>query len=165
MIENIVNLLKNLFQNSPEIITVILASLPISELRGAIPLAILEFKLPVIEAYILSVIGNMLPVIPFFFLLNYLTEWLMKNNRLCNKFFSWWFERTRKRSTLVEKYEKIGLFLFVAIPLPMTGAWSGCVAAYLFKIKFRDAFPPIFCGVLVAGLIVLIMTVGIKKIF
>jgi uncharacterized membrane protein len=81
------------------------------------------------------------------------------------RFFNWWFARTRKHSEIVEKYEALGLMLFVAIPLPMTGAWSGCVAAYLLGIKFRYAFPAIVLGVGVAGVIVTMTTIGIIKIF
>jgi uncharacterized membrane protein len=165
MVENLIKFLQNIFSKSPEIITIIVASLPISELRGAIPLGILEYDFHPIKAYMLSVTGNLIPVVPLLFFLNYLTEYLSKKFRLCEKFFNWWFGRIKKRSSLIEKYEALGLALFVAIPLPVTGAWTGCAAAYIFKIKFRYAFPAIICGILTAGLVVTFTTLGIREIF
>lgn len=136
-----------------ELVVLTVACLPVSELRGSLPLAILFYEMPFVKAFTLSVIGNMLPVIPLLFFLKYLTKEL-NMIPVFRKFFDWWFTRTRARSRLMEKYEIIGLCLFVAIPLPMTGAWSGCVAAYLFNIKFRYAVPVIFLGVIIAGVIV-----------
>ncbi len=149
---------------SNELLTILIASLPISELRGAIPISITQFGFTPIKAFLLSIFGNMLPVIPLLFFLNYFTERLSKI-KFFKKFFDWWFERTKRRSSIVEKYEAVGLSLFVAIPLPMTGAWTGCVAAYLFRIKFRYAFPAIVAGVIIAGIIVTLTTIGVIRIF
>jgi len=66
----------------------------------------------------------------------------------------WLFERTRRRGKIINRYERIGLALFVAIPLPVTGAWTGSLAAVLFGLKFKHAFLSIFIGVLIAGMIV-----------
>jgi uncharacterized membrane protein len=162
MSKNLIEFLKNLLSN--ELITIIIASLPISELRGAIPISITQFGFTPMKAFLLSVLGNLLPVVPFLFFLNYFTEKLSKIDTF-KKFFDWWFERTKKRSSIVEKYEAVGLSLFVAIPLPMTGAWTGCVAAYLFRIKFRYALTAIAVGVLIAGIVVTLTTIGILKIF
>ena len=71
-----------------------------------------------------------------------------------DRFFDWIFARTRKRSGALEKYGALGLVLFVAIPLPVTGAWTGSAAAFLFGIPFRKAFPLIVAGVAIAGAIV-----------
>ncbi|HJX03395.1 MAG TPA: small multi-drug export protein, partial [Dehalococcoidia bacterium] len=70
------------------------------------------------------------------------------------RFVQWIFRRTRKRSSIIERYEKIGLALFVAIPLPFTGAWTGAIAAFLLGLKFRYSMISITCGVLIAGAIV-----------
>ena len=70
------------------------------------------------------------------------------------RFFEWIFARTKNNSEAIAKYEALGLALFVAIPLPMTGAWSGVIAASLFKIRFRYAFLAIISGVICAGLMV-----------
>lgn len=135
-----------------DILIMIVAALPISELRGAIPLG-LSLGIPLINTFWLSVAGNMLPVIPALFLLEPVSNKLRKF-KIWATFFNWLFERTRKKSDAIQKYEALGLAIFVAIPLPMTGAWSGIIAASLFKIKFRYAFFAILAGVLCAGLIV-----------
>ena len=136
-----------------EIAVVVLAAMPISELRGAIPLA-LAIGFPPVKAYILSFLGNLIPVIPLLFLLQPVANKL-RHIRIFEKFFDWLFERTKRKARLVEKFEVLGLILFVAIPLPVTGAWTGCVAATLFKIRFRYAFLAIVIGVVIAGFIVL----------
>lgn len=150
MIEQILNILKGI---PKEWVTIIVASLPISELRGAIPVAIAMGFSPS-KAYLLSILGNSIPILPILFLLEPASTRL-RRFKMWKKFFDWLFERTEKKGDLIQKYEALGLMLFVAIPLPMTGAWTGCVAASLFKIKFRYAFPAIFLGVVEAGLIVL----------
>jgi uncharacterized membrane protein len=134
-----------------------LAASPISELRGAIPLAILQFDFPWYYAYLIAVIGNILPV-PFILLFLDTTARLLSRVPFFEKFLSWLFARTRKRGTLIEKYERIGLVLFVAVPLPVTGAWTGSIAAVLLGMKFPRALLSICIGVLIAGVIVTCLT-------
>jgi uncharacterized membrane protein len=131
----------------------LLAMLPISELRGAIPYAIEVLRMNFVIAYPIAVVGNLVPIIPILFLLEPATRWA-ENSRIGRKFFGWLFDRTRRRGDLVEKYEALGLMLFVAIPLPVTGAWTGAVAAFLFRVRFRRAILAISAGVLIAGCIV-----------
>jgi len=145
----IISWLKGLPQ---EYLVMIVGALPICELRGAIPLA-LSFGMPLSKAFWLSVIGNSIPVIPALFLLEPVSNRLRKF-KIWSRFFDWLFERTKKKADTIQKYEALGLAIFVAIPLPMTGAWSGVVAASLFKIRFRYAFIAIVAGVIGAGLIV-----------
>ncbi len=147
-----------------ELMVIFTAALPVSELRGAIPLAILTFGFSPAKSYILAVIGNLLPVIPLLLFLEPVSRRLRKF-RMWRGFFDWLFERTRKRGSLVQKYEAIGLVLFVSIPLPVTGAWTGCVAASLFNIKFRYAFAAIAAGVGLAGIIVTAITLGGIELF
>jgi uncharacterized membrane protein len=140
-------------QNLPkELAVIISAAVPISEVRGAIPLG-LYLGLPFLKVILLSILGNIIPIIPTLFLLNPLSERLRRFS-IFKKFFDWLFERTKKKADLIQRYEAIGLMLFVGVPLPMTGAWTGCVAASLFKIKFRYAFPAIVGGVIIAAVIV-----------
>lgn len=134
-----------------------LAASPISELRGAIPLAILEFDFPWYYAYIIAVIGNMLPVPFILLLLNAVTR-ILSRFTLFDRFFKWLFTYTRRRGILIEKYERVGLVLFVAIPLPVTGAWTGSIAAVLLGMTFRRAILSIFLGVVIAGIIVTCLT-------
>jgi uncharacterized membrane protein len=145
-------ILQYLSQLPKEYIVVIVGALPISELRGAIPLA-LSFGMPLAKAFWLSVLGNCLIIAPALVLFQPVTEFLRKF-RMWSCFFDWLFERTKKNSDAIQKYEALGLAIFVAIPLPMTGAWSGVIAASLFKIRFRYAFIAIVAGVFCAGLIV-----------
>ncbi len=150
MIEALIDSLKGI---PKEYLTMIIAALPISELRGSIPAALAMGFSPT-KAFLFSVLGNSIPIIPVLILLEPVSNRL-RRFRAWRGFFDWLFEETRKKGDLIQRYEALGLMLFVAIPLPMTGAWSGCVAASLFKIKFRYAFPAIFLGVVGAGLIVI----------
>lgn len=150
MTQGIVNALQAL---PKEWITIIIAALPITELRGSIPVALMMGIQP-LKAFVLSIIGNLLPVIPVLFLLEPVSNALMRFGPW-KRFFDWLFEKTKAKSDLIQKYEALGLMLFVAVPLPMTGAWTGCVAASLFRIKFRYAFPAVFLGVVIAGMVVM----------
>ena len=135
-----------------EYIVMIVSALPISELRGAIPLA-LSFGMSLSKAFWLSVLGNCIFVAPALFLFEPVTK-VLRKFKIWSRFFDWVFERTKKNSDSIQKYEALGLAIFVAIPLPMTGAWSGVIAASLFKIRFRYALISIIAGVICAGLIV-----------
>jgi uncharacterized membrane protein len=130
-----------------------IAASPISELRGAIPVAISIFHFPWYYAFLIAVIGNLLPV-PFILLLLNSISRLLSRVRFFEKIINWLFERIRRRGKTIERYERIGLALFVAIPLPITGAWTGSIIAVLLDLKFKYAFLSIFIGVLVAGVIV-----------
>ena len=156
MIDAITNAILQL--NIPkELIVIILAATPIIELRGAIPIAIPILGFPWTYAFLLAVIGNMLPV-PFILLfIESIAKWLSKIPFM-KKFFDWLFERTRNKSGQIQKYKKLGLVLFVAIPLPVTGAWTGSLAAVLLGIGFKQAFFSIFAGVIIAGIIVTCLT-------
>ncbi|HIH36954.1 MAG TPA: small multi-drug export protein [Methanocellales archaeon] len=139
---------------------IVVAAMPISELRGAIPVAILHGFDP-LTAYMLAVIGNLIPVVPLLLWLEPVSNYLRRYKNW-DRFFNWLFTRTRSRhSEYFEKYGAIALSLFVAIPLPVTGAWTGCAAAFVFGIKFSHALPAIFFGVLIAGVIVTLTTLGI----
>lgn len=135
------------------LVVLAIAASPISELRGAIPWAILEYQFPWYYAYFVAIIGNILPV-PFILLfLDNFTRILSKIDSF-KKMLVWYFEYTRRRGNFIKKYERIGLMLFVAIPLPITGAWTGSIAAVLLGLKFKHAFLSIFVGILIAGVIV-----------
>lgn len=140
---------------SPEEIleVILIAASPIAELRAAIPLAILTFDFPWYYALPLAIIGNLLPV-PFILLFLDTATRLLSKVALFNRMLNWLFERTRRRGRIIERYKLIGLALFVAIPLPVTGAWTGSLAAVLFGLSFKHAFLSISIGVFIAGVIV-----------
>ncbi len=138
---------------SKELVVLIIAALPIFELRGALPVAINMFHFPWYYALLLAIIGNLLPV-PFILLFLDTASRLLSKIGFFVRVLHWLFGRIRKRGRIVERYERIGLVLFVAIPLPATGAWTGSLAAVLFGLKFKHAFLSIFIGVFIAGIIV-----------
>src|SRR4030067_273288 len=129
------------------------AVLPISELRGAIPLAIFTYDFPWYYAYLFGVIGNLLPV-PFILLLFNAVIPLLSRVNFLDRLLQWYFAWTKRRSKSIERYGWLGLAIFVAIPLPVTGAWTGAILAALLGMKFKYAFSSIAVGVLVAGVIV-----------
>ncbi len=139
--------------HSPYLAVFVASMLPISELRGAIPLGVWGFKLPLINTYLVAVTGNLIPILPLLWLIDPLSR-LSQRTSIGKRFFDWIFERTKRRGKVVEKYEELGLMMFVAIPLPVTGAWTGTLAAFLFGVKRRFAFPSITAGVFIAGIIV-----------
>ncbi len=150
-----------MFDLPSRLLVFIVAMLPFSELRGAIPLAIAEYGMSPYEAYLLGVLGNLVPVV---FLLHFLgpIEQRLRFIRVFDRFFDHLFHRTRKKhSERMDRYGALGLVTFVAIPLPVTGAWTGVAAAYVFDIKKRYAFPAITLGVIIAGFIVTIITQGV----
>lgn len=137
---------------------VITAAVPYLELRGAIPLALLYGAAPG-EAFILGVAGNLIPIIPIMLILPVLARWADRYE-LFHRFFRWIHQRTKKQQNMVNRYGFLGLTLFVAIPLPMTGVWTGAAVAYLLGIRKRHAFFALMLGTLLAGMIVTIMATG-----
>ncbi|UCG52980.1 MAG: small multi-drug export protein [Candidatus Latescibacterota bacterium] len=155
----------HLLSSSPHVfVTFVLAMLPVSELRGAIPYAITVGKMPCQEAYLISVVANFIPVIPILYFIGPVSEFL-RRWRPFDRFFTWLFARTRRRGRLIERFEIIGLVLFVAIPLPVTGAWTGSLAAFLFGVRKRVALPAIFAGICMAGVVVTLAALGVINVW
>jgi len=148
----------------PEIKTLLIAASPFLELRGSIPLALGVYHLPVLSAFWISVIGNIIPVIFILWLLEGVSRFLSQHFYFFNRFFSWLFERTRiNHQRKFKKWKEFALVVLVAIPLPFTGAWTGSLAAFVFGIHWKKAFPLITLGVLIAGLVVTLTTLVIIK--
>ena len=143
----------------PEWTTFVIAMLPIIELRGAIPYA-LGMGMAWPQAYLFAVAGNLVPIIPLLLFLGPVSNALQRLPGF-GRFFDWVFARTRRRSGIIQRYGPIGLALFVAIPLPITGGWTGAAAAYLFGFPFRRSFPSITLGVFVAGVVVTLAVKGV----
>jgi len=141
----------------PELVIVIIAALPIIELRGAIPFGINLLGMPWYSVLPLAIIGNILPV-PFILLFIEIVAGWLSRIPVFEKFFSWLFERTRRKSSIIERYKRIGLALFVAVPLRVTGAWTGSLAAVLLSLERKWAGLAILAGVLIAGIIVTILS-------
>ncbi|KAL3699748.1 hypothetical protein R1sor_017770 [Riccia sorocarpa] len=145
-----------------ELIVLTVAMLPVLELRGAIPISY-WLKLDPIKGYALAVLGNMVPV-PFVVLyLEKLSRFLGDRSSSAKTFLTWLFEKTRKKGGVIEEFEWLGLMLFVAVPFPGTGAWTGAFLAALLGMPFWEALTANLCGVLLAGLLVnLVVTLGAK---
>lgn len=138
---------------------IFISMVPVVELRGAIPVAMAAWGMSWPSAFLWAVLGNMIPI-PFILLfLEPVSTWLMKRSRIMERFFSTLFLRTRrKHSRAFERWRDLALCLFVAVPLPGTGAWTGALAAFLFGIPFRRAMLSIFAGVIIAGAVVTSVT-------
>ncbi|HBR80451.1 MAG: hypothetical protein UX09_C0055G0005 [Candidatus Uhrbacteria bacterium GW2011_GWE2_45_35] len=146
---------------SPEILTLLLAAAPISELRGAIPMAVSVWHLSLVSAFLFSVIGNILPVPVIFYLLPKVLAWAEKHGPWLHRFLTVYLEKKRaKFQSSYDKYGALALMFFVAIPLPITGAWTGTGLAVLLRIHPRYSFPAIVAGILIAGVIVSLIVSG-----
>lgn len=144
---------------SPQIITFLISIIPLLELRGSIIVAGSILRLPFLQTFIAAVLGNMLPI-PFILLfIEKIFNWMKKVNGI-KKFPEWIEGKAMKKSEQIEKYGYLGLFLFVAIPLPGTGAWTGSLLAVLFGMKFKKSLLFIFLGVLTAGVIMSLVSFG-----
>lgn len=142
------------------LLTGLVGMLPIIELRGAIPVGVFTFNLNYIEAFICSFIGNIIPV---YFIIKYIRPLFDFFGRwkIFKVIIDWATEKATKHIQENEKLQNavsLGLFLFVAIPLPGTGAWVGSLIANFLDLPLKKAVPPIIAGVLTAGIIVLAIT-------
>ncbi|MBN1327271.1 MAG: small multi-drug export protein [Candidatus Cloacimonetes bacterium] len=142
---------------SNEVKVFLLAMLPIFELRGSIPLGIHYYQLPYWKVIPLSLAGNMVPIFFILLFFDFVTK-ICFRFKFLKKILEAVFRRTRSKSEIIEKYEEVGLMIFVAIPLPITGAWTGSLAAYLMGLSFGKSILFIFLGVLIAGIVVSFLT-------
>jgi len=147
-----------------ELIVFLMAATPVIEVRGAVPVGILTFGLDPIRVVLLSIIGSILPIIPILWFLNFATQKLRKIDYF-DRFFEWLFNRTRSKSKIIEEFELVGLTLFVAIPFPGTGVWTGCVAAYLMGLPWIPTFICATIGTTIASLVLWAASAGIINFF
>jgi uncharacterized membrane protein len=148
-----------------EICVFLCSMLPIIELRGAIPMGA-AFGLPWWQTYLIAVVGNMLPVpIILLFVKSVLTWMLQCRVRLFNRIAGKMFEKAEKNRDKIEKYAFWGLTLFVAIPLPATGAWTGTLVAALFDMKFWKSVLSALLGVMIAGVVMTLVSYGALAAF
>jgi len=142
-----------------------LSMVPWLESRYVIPFAIIGMQWEWWQAFPLAIIGNMFPI-PFILLFFKYVEKFLRKFRFWANIMDWLFEKTRRRADAkIRQYEHIGLLLFVAIPLPFTGAWTGALIAYLFDLKFTKSLVTIFIGVLIAAVIMTTITLTLGNIF
>jgi uncharacterized membrane protein len=142
---------------SPLLITGLISMIPIFELRGGIPVGIALFKLNPMAVYFTCVVFNLIPVLPILLLLNPLRK-LLSRVPPFRGLFRFLARRAERNQRLIERYEEIGLTLFVGIPLPVTGAWTGSVVAEVLGLRVMKSFLFITLGVVLAGIIVTMLT-------
>ena len=148
---------------SHSLATFLIAMFPIGELRASLPIALTVYHLDFWGAFILSIAGNLVPALLLLIILDPVSKFAENHSQLIHRFLNWLYERTRTRHNhKFEVYKDLALVLFVAIPLPFTGVYTGAIAAYVFGVPFRRAFPLIVLGVIIAAVIVSIITLGSK---
>lgn len=146
------------------ITTFLMAMVPVIELRGAIPYGVIE-GLSISKAFIVAVIGNLLPIPILVVFTRKVFEWLrVKSDRL-NRFVTRLERKADKNKSIVEKSEFLGLMILVAIPLPGTGAWTGALVAAMLNMRLKRSMPAITLGVIIAGIIVTSITYGAGALF
>lgn len=142
------------------IMTSLISMVPVLELRGAIPVGVAS-GLPVGTATLAAIIGNMIPI-PFIIIFTRkIFDWLRRKSDFLDSIVRKFENKAESKSGLVEKYKWFGLVILVAIPLPGTGAWTGALVAAMMDMRLKRAFPAIFLGVLIAGVIVAYATYGV----
>ena len=139
--------------------------IPVIELRGAIPMGAL-FEMPIWQTYLLSVLGNMIPV-PFILLFIKKIIRLMSASKIkfFNKFANFLLRKVDKNRAKIEKFSFWGVCFFIAVPLPITGAWTASLVAAMIDMKFWKAMLSALIGVMIAGVIMTIISYGITAIF
>lgn len=148
-----------------ELCVLLCSMLPIIELRGAIPMGA-AFGLPWWQTYLIAVVGNMLPVPIILLFVKSVLNWMTKCRvKLFNKIATKMFEKAEKNRAKIEKYAFWGLALFVAIPLPATGAWTGTLVAALFDMKFWKSVLSALVGVMIAGVLMTLISYGVVAAF
>ncbi|WP_347565977.1 small multi-drug export protein [Pseudoflavonifractor sp. SW1122] len=150
--------------NGEFILTLLVSMIPVVELRGGIPFGVAA-GLPVWAAYLAAVIGNLIPV-PFIVvyirrIFMFMRQHMPRLNSVVDKME----QKAHLKSAAVLKYQYLGLAIFVAIPLPGTGAWTGALVAAFLDMRLKKAMPSIAGGVLSAGLIISILSYGVKSLF
>ena len=149
----------NEFSFSPYFLTFFISMLPIAELRGGLPLGI-SLGIPPLKAYLISIIGNAVPVLPVLVGLEYLQK-IAKKSGFLSSIFDMLERRVQGKKKIINRYGIGGVIILVAIPLPVTGAWTGSLISFLLSIPLKYSFPAIFTGICVAGVIVLFATIGV----
>ena len=145
------------------LIIFLVSMVPLIELRGAVPIAV-GMNLPLLPSYIVCILGNMLPVPFIFFFARKVLEW-GADKPVIGKFFTFCLEKGHKGGQKLQEKAGRGLFvallLFVGIPLPGTGAWTGSLIASLLEIDIKKSSLAIFCGIIMATVIMYIVSYGL----
>ncbi|HEY4476253.1 MAG TPA: small multi-drug export protein [Candidatus Paceibacterota bacterium] len=151
---------------SPELVTFLIAMSPVVELRGSIPWAIASAGLPVWSAYFWSVLGNMVPLCLIVLTSDFFLRFFSARLPFVGNIAARVFEHTRAahESKMARWGKGVVVILLVATPIPFVGGWTGAIAAFVFGVKIREAFPFLLAGSLLGGLIVMAFTLGLSAL-
>ncbi len=145
-------------------LTILVSMIPVVELRGGIPFGVAA-GLPVWAAFLAAVIGNLIPV-PFIIVyIRRIFQWMRERLPRLNSLVDRLERKAHLKGRRVSKYKYLGLAVFVAIPLPGTGAWTGSLAAAFLDMPLRKALPSVVLGVLIAGMAISILSYGVVSLF
>ncbi len=145
------------------LLTLLISMLPVVELRGGLPAGV-AMGLPVPVAFLTALVGNMLPVPLIILFSRPLFKWIRAHIPALGSFVTRLEARAYFKSKNMPKYQAWGLLLFVAIPFPGTGAWTGALIASVQDMRLKRAVPIIFFGVIIAGIIMTILTYGVTAL-
>jgi len=147
----------------------LLAMTPLGELRLAIPMGVAVYHLSPVLVFFVAVIGNLIPAILLLLFLKRVSAYLSGKSVVFKKVFTWWEDSARKKHIAkIQEYDAIGLAIFTAVPLPLTGAWTGALLATMMNMSLKKSIPAVVAGVAVAGLLVtafVVLGVNIEKYF
>lgn len=147
----------------------LLSMTPLGELRISIPIGIFIYGMKPLSVFLISILGNFIPAFLILICLKKVSEYLSSKFTFFHKIFSWWENNTKKNH--LEKINSLGLMgliMFVGIPLPMTGAWTGALLATLMNLPLKKSVPAILAGIIMAGIIVstlILSGINIEKYF
>ena len=142
-----------------QILVFVISLMPILELRGGLIAAALLGISP-LQSYIICIIGNLVPIPFILFLINKILNW-MRNSKHFNKMASWLDKKVEKHKGQIEKFGYLGIVLFVGIPLPGTGAWTGSLIASVLEMDKKKTFLSVLLGVFMASVIMMIFSYGL----
>ena len=161
------DLIINFFSFFPPLLATFLMSMtPFGELRLSIPVGLLGYKLPLEQVFVLSILGNMIPPVIILLFADKFHKWIEKKSGFFStRWINYLAKVQKKFQGNYKKYGLIALVIFIGIPLPMTGAWSGSVAAFVFGLPLKTAWPYILAGVIISGVITTMVSLGLGKVF
>lgn len=151
-------------QFPPELGTVLMAIFPIAE-RFALPVAIAVFKLPAWEAFVLVILGNIMPIVAILYLAESFHKWVTEHAGFFGKHWVKAIAHVQKKFARYEKFGLIGLLIFLSIPSPINGAFSASLIAFVLGYPMKDSLPYLFAGVVISNAILLFLTVGAVRFF
>lgn len=146
------------------VMTMLVSMVPVVELRGGIPYGVAS-GLPVWLAYIAAFLGNLIPM-PFIVVyIRRVFKWIRQHIPKLNRLLDRLEKKAHLKGATMQKYQYLGLAVFIAIPLPGTGAWTGALAAAFLDMRLKHAFPAAVLGVAVAGFLISVLTYGVTSMF